>query len=206
MTSSDDNLPSRAKSGDGQGLAALLEGHTAGVRKTLAGKIPRRWRSVLSVDDVLQQTYIDAFLNFSRFDPNGDASFSTWLSSLAKYNLVDAVRILEADKRGRNHRRVQPAAPDDCYAGLYGLLSAAGTTPSQCVARDEARVDLEQAIQQLPEAYQRVVRMYDIEGRSAKEIARIIDRSPGAVHMIRVRAHLRLSEILGRPSKYYGTR
>ena len=49
---------------------------------------------------------------------------------------------------------------------LYDLLSAAGTTPSQAVARGEARTALEQAILLLPEVYRQVVRMYDLEDRA----------------------------------------
>ncbi len=205
MGSSSQNLLSQAASGDGRALADLLEEHTATVRRGLAGKIPRRWQSVLSLDDVLQQTYIDAFLNISRFDPEGEASFASWLASLAKYNLVDALRMLETDKRGGSYRRVQPESDDDSFVALYDLLSAVGTTPSQGAARGEARTALEQAIVQLPKVYRQVVQMYDLEGRPAEEVARALNRSPGAVYMVRVRAHRRLCDLMGRPSKYFSS-
>ncbi len=77
MGSSDQSLLKQAASGDGRALADLLEEHTPTVRRSLAGKIPARLQSVLSVDDLLQQTYIDAFVNINRFDPGGDALFLT---------------------------------------------------------------------------------------------------------------------------------
>ncbi len=113
--------------------------------------------------------------------------------------------MLEAGKRGRNHRYVQPGGGNDSFIALHDLLSAAGTTPSQGVARGEARTALEQAILQLPEIYQQVVRMYDLEGRPVEEVARALNRSPGAIYMVRARAHRRLCELMGRSSKYFST-
>jgi RNA polymerase sigma factor (sigma-70 family) len=197
------NLLDRARSGDGNALAELLEDHTDAVRGGLAGKIPRRWRSLLSVDDVLQQTYIDAFLHIDKFKPDGAASFRTWFVSLASYNLVDAIRMLEADKRGRCHACTPLPSKGDSILALYDLLSAAGTSPSQRVARHEARGALDDAIRRLPDCYRQVVQMYDLEGQSVDEVARALKRSPGAVYMIRARAHRRLSELLGHPSKYF---
>ncbi len=78
-----------------------------------------------------------------------------------------------------------------------------GTTPSRHAARGEAHTALERAIAQLPEAYERVVRMYDLECRPAEEVAEALQRSVGAVFMLRARAHERLHEVMGDTSKYF---
>ena len=202
MGSSDDDLLSQAASGDGRALAELLEEHTSVVRQRLAGKIPRRWQSVLSLDDVMQETYTDAFLDIDRFTPEGDGSFTAWLMSLARCNLVDALRMLKAEKRGGNHQRVEPQTREDSCVALYEVLGATQTTPSRCAAREEARAALEHAIQQLPETYRRVVQMYDFEDRPVEEVGRALKRSAGAVYMVRARAHRRLQAIMGSVSKY----
>jgi RNA polymerase sigma-70 factor (ECF subfamily) len=206
MGSSGDGLPGQAAGGDVQLLARLLEEHTPGIRQQIVRKIPRRWRSVLSVEDVLQQTYTDAFLSFSQFDPAGRASFATWLAALARCNLIDALRMLEADKRGKGWRQIPPEAGGNSCAGLYHALGATRGTPSRHAARDEARCALEFAILQLPETYRRVVQMYDIENQPAGTVARALGRSPGAIYMIRARAHRRLRELLGNTSKYLSAR
>ena len=203
MGSSGEDLLGEAVRGNGHALAQLLEEHTPAIRGRLTGKIPRRWQSVLSVDDVLQQTYTDAFLYVGRFDPAGKASFSTWLTSLARYNLADALKMLEAEKRGGGRRRVSPESRQDSFVALYELVSATGTTPSRHVARGEACEALEEAIQHLPEAHRQVVKMYDLEGRPVAEVAAALRRSPGAVYMIRARAHRRLGEVMGSESKYF---
>lgn len=38
----------------------MLARHGAVVQQMVARRIPRRWRSVLSPEDVMQQTYMDA--------------------------------------------------------------------------------------------------------------------------------------------------
>ncbi|MCK4341951.1 MAG: sigma-70 family RNA polymerase sigma factor [Phycisphaerae bacterium] len=205
MGSSGQNPLRQTASGERDALRQLLKEHGPGVRRQLAGKIPGRWQAVLSVDDVMQQTYTDVFLNVDRFVPQGDASLAAWLLKIADHNLIDALRMLEADKRGKDRRRIQPETREESFVAFYELLSAGGATPSRLVARDEARAALERAVEQLPDAYRQVVLMFDLEGRPMEEVARALNRSPGAAYMIRVRAHRRLRELMGTPSEYFST-
>ena len=85
---------------------------------------------------------------------------------------------------------------------LYELIGATHTTPSRRAARREACTALERAIEQLPDAYQKVVRMYDLEGRPIDEVVQALGKSEGALYMIRARAHRQLCEIIGAASKY----
>lgn len=205
MGNPDQNLLRQATSGDTQALVGLLEEHTPAVGQRLAGKIPQRWQPVLSVDDVMQQTCADAFLGIGRFVPQGERSFAAWLSTIAKRNLLNALEMLEAEKRGGGRQRMGPVGRDESLVELYELLSAGATTPSQHAARKDACGTLEHAIRQLPETYRRAVQMYDIEGRPVEEVARALQRTPGAVHMIRARAHSRLQVLMGSASKYFTT-
>ena len=202
MQVSDGNLMGQAARGDGDALTHLLKRHGPVVRMRLAGQIPRRWRPVLSVDDVMQQTYIDAFVDLDRFVPNGRGSFPAWLHSLAKCNLIDALRTLEAEKRGNNHRRIEPRTREDSFTALHEWIGETCSTPSRHAARDEACATLQWAVQQLPETYLQVVEMYDLQDRPINDVARKLNRSPGAVFMIRARAHRRLREIMGHASHY----
>lgn len=205
MASPDHDLLSRAGSGDEDALAELLEKHGPIVRQRLAGQIPRRWQSLLSLDDVMQQAYTDAFRDLEQFAGEDEGSFKAWLTSLAKCNLDDALRMLKADKRGGRRRRIEPRAREDSSLALYELLAPTRSTPSQHAARREACAALERALQQLPEHYRRVVQMYDLEEHPVKEVARALKRNPGAVYMVRRRAHRRLHEFLGRTSKFFDT-
>ena len=202
MAGSDDGLLERAIEGDRRALVTLLETHSPAVRQRFRSRIPRRWQSVLSVDDIVQQTSADAFLNIDRFVPHGPDSFVGWLITLAKCNFLDALKMLEAEKRGGNHRRVEAVDREESCLVLYELLGDSVTTPSQHAARAEACHFLEEMIEQLPETYRLVVQMYDLEGRSIDDVADRLDRSVGATFMLRARAHRRLAELMGRASQY----
>ncbi len=204
MPESDDGLLRRATAGNGDALGMLLERHGPVVRRDVSKRIPNRWRSLLSDDDVMQQTYADAFRSVTQFVSQGEGSFGKWLATLARCNVRDAVKMLEAQKRGGDRRRVDRRAGDESAVALFEELATTGSTPSQHAASAEARADLEKAIRVLSPTYRQVVQMYDIEGRTIQEVATALNRSPGAVYMLRSRAHDRLRETLGRTSKYFG--
>lgn len=203
MDQANDDLLDQAVRGDRDALVELLKRHGPAARHGLAGRIAKRWQSVLSEDDVMQQTYADAIAKISQFTSNHESAFTKWLATIARHNLNDAVKGFEAEKRGGNRRRVERVRSDESYADLIETLSSGGTTPSGRVARGEAKTALERAIGCLPEAYARVVVMYDLEGRPAQEVADALGRSPGAVFMLRARALGKLHEIMGHTSRFF---
>ncbi len=201
MQKADEVLLSEATTGSGEALAELLERLGPRVRAEIDGDISSRWQSLLSVDDVMQQTYLDAFLIIRQFRSRDPGSLRGWLAIRAKRNLTDAIRMLEADKRGGGHRRVEALASEDSMVALFDLIGAS-TTPSRFAARSEGCAALKEAVNRLPAIYRQVVTMYDLEGMNAQEVSGKISRSVGAVHMLRARAHDQLAELLGAPSKY----
>ena len=203
MSVSDDELVKQVGEGHRPALTELLGRHAPTVRQAVAKQIPRRWRSLLSEDDVMQQTYADTIRGIGQFVAAEEGSFAAWLAALARCNLQDAIRMLEAEKRGGDRRRLGRAGSDGSFVALCELLSSSGSTPSGHFARDEARSALEQAIKRLPKTYRRVLKMYDLEGETIQEVAAALNRSPGAVYMLRARAHDRLREILGSTSKFF---
>lgn len=202
MSASEADLVKQAIAGDMRALTILLERAGPEVRRKLAPIIPSRWRCVLSPEDLMQETYIDAFLDIHQFQLRGENSFSSWLMTIAKRNLLDALRMLEADKRGRGSRQVGSGPQAENFDSLQEQLAWTRTTPSRHAARSESRSLLERAIEQLPSIYRTVVAMYDLEGKAVKEIAAALHRSPGAVFMLRNRAHRLLSANLGTASLY----
>ena len=200
MGESTDSLLQRAIDGDSRALGEILKQHGPSVRRTLAGKIPRRWRAVLSEDDVMQQTYADAVADITRFAPRESGSLRAWLITLARRNLLDAVSMLGAEKRGGKRRRIDPA---DHHLALAGLIDGVGETPSRHMIRTEGKAALFRAIDQLPDLYAQVVVLYDIEGWAVRDVAATLHKSAGAIFMLRVRAHDRLRRLMGTPSKYF---
>ncbi len=189
-------LVTKAIAGDREALGSILEQYAPQVRRTLEGRIDARWRSVLSEDDILQQTFADAFLGIKRFQYHGSISFVAWLNTMARNNLNDAVKHLQSAKSGGKEARVSPSS-DESYHRLMHEIAAMTSTPSMKVARTENHAELHLAIKRLPASYAHVIQKYDLEGISADELAKEMGCSVGALHMRRSRALVMLGELLG---------
>ncbi len=198
MDSAEKNRIEAAVAGDTEALSALLKLHGPTVERAL--QINPVWRALLEPGDVMQVTYLEAFLQIRTFDPARGARFETWLRRIAENNLRDAIRGLERQKQPQPRDRIRPARSEDSLIGLYNLLGSDSATPSRDMREQESLHRLEGAIASLPERYQQVVRMYDLEGAAIEEVAARVGKSTGAVHMLRARAHDRLRGLLGSPT------
>ncbi|HMQ14922.1 MAG TPA: RNA polymerase sigma factor [Phycisphaerae bacterium] len=191
----------QARHGDDDALARLLERFGPGVRAAI--DISPKWRSEIESDDVLQVTYIDAFLRIGSCTARNEAMFQAWLAQIARHNLMDAIRGLEAEKRPPADRPLRLNGDGDAYARLCELVGATTTTPSRVASRAELRLLVEQAIARLPTDYATVIQQIDLGGAAPTAVAERLGRSRAAVHMLAGRARERLREILGAGTKYF---
>ncbi len=188
----------RARTGDHDALGALLQAHAPALSADLRPRIPPRWSGLITVEDILQETFTDAFLSIRKFTPRGDGSLAVWLKKLAHNNLLEAIRALEADKRGGGRRPLSLSAAPDAHTTLFGTLmpQAVQTSPSQHLAREDVRRALAAALAQLPARYRLVIERHDLQGRPIGEAAAELQCSPGGAHLVRNRAMDRLRALL----------
>jgi len=187
------DLCRRAVAGDHDALEVLLRRSAPELRRRLRGRIAERHRGLITVDDVVQDACTDAFVGIGRFAYRGPGSFGAWLESIAWASLMDAVRFLEARKRGGGMQRRADVS----------TLGSVSATPSRAAARGEALKALEAGLDALPEHYAAVVRGYDLEGRPIESVAEELGRSVGAVYLIRNRALRRLRGEMGGGSRFF---
>jgi RNA polymerase sigma-70 factor (ECF subfamily) len=193
----------RACTGDKDALAELLEAFGPEIEAGL--KISPKWRGQLDAADVMQVTYMEGFTHIRDFDPARASSFPAWLTRIAENNLRDAIRSLEAGKNPPPHLKLDAYNADQSLA-LFDVLTSGGETPSRIAQKDEAQQRLARAIECLPADYARTIRLYDLEGLPVVEVAAQLGRSVGAVYMLRMRAHDRLRELLGKASQILESR
>ena len=194
------DILARACRGDSAALTELLQYHTPTLYSELQTKIPDRLRSLLAVDDILQETFTDVFLSIGGFVSRGDGAFAAWLRKLAQNNLLEAIRGLDADKRGGGRRPASIGVGSDAATDLIGVLlpAASQTTPSQHLSRQETQSSLAAALAELPLHYRMAIQHYDLEGRTIDETAAALNCSPGGVHLIRHRAFKQLRKLLAK--------
>ncbi|HRJ49156.1 MAG: sigma-70 family RNA polymerase sigma factor [Phycisphaeraceae bacterium] len=205
ITPSHETLLAEALKGDRPSLVKLLEALGPVARSRIEHKITPPWNAMLDADDVMQVTYMEVVTRLSTFKTGGAGGFLAWLTRMAENNLIDAIRALESSRRPGPSKRVTPVSPEDSSDMFLQLMGMNSITPSRDAAKDEAGRFLESALRTLPPDYEKVIRLYDLEGKSITEVASAMGRSEGATWMLRARAHDRLREALGGEEKFFST-
>lgn len=195
MADSENKLQA-AIAGDEPALMALLEDASPALHADMEKSIGQRYRGVVEADDIVQVTYLEAFLRIRSFRPERADSFTAWLRRIAANNLRDAIRTLEREKRPPPGKRAHAPVGDESYSALVNQLAVTTSTPSRVVIRDELRASVDAALRQLPQDYEQVLRLYELAGLSGEEVAEHMGRSHGAVRMMLARARERLAELL----------
>ncbi|MBI1827292.1 MAG: sigma-70 family RNA polymerase sigma factor [Planctomycetes bacterium] len=199
----EESLTTAAIAGDNTALAQLLERSYSAVVERLAPTIGPSYRSLIDADDVYQVTCIEAFLKIREFRPEGSHAFVGWLTHIAQNNVRDAIRWLNRKKRMSPRKKAPRAHATDSYIGLLAELKGSGTTPIARAMGLELKTLMDDAIAKLPQDYQKVVRMIDLEERTAQEAAEVLGKSSAAVYMLHARAHEHLAKLLGDSTKFF---
>jgi RNA polymerase sigma-70 factor (ECF subfamily) len=118
-----------------------------------------RMAGVEWAEDLTQEVFIRAWEKLRTF--RGRSSFGTWLYRLA----VNLILSRRETLRRRDRRQVW---------GDEALERGPGLTPSQGLS-----LDLEAAIQRLPEGARQIFVLFDVEGYPHEEIAALMGISPG---------------------------
>jgi len=147
------------------------------------------WQSVLSADDVIQQTYHDVLARNLRIDGRG--SIVAWGRRQAHRSLADAVQALRADKRCPPSRRRNLETITKTHFSRTGM-------PTQCLETEHNRRDLRAELERLPDEYRTIIRLSIVEEIPHRKIARHLERSPAWVADAAHRARVVLQRALAR--------
>jgi len=201
-------LIGRASQGDSVALEELLLLHYTRLSRHIAPQLAGRLGKFLAVEDLVQDTFIQAIRDIRTCQARTERSFAAWLNAIADHCLQDVVRKLNRKKRGGDRLAVRGRGgdPRSSVAGLVELLSNGGDTPSQSAARNEAVEAVQVRIAQLPENQREAVRLHHLGGRSIEETAAAMRRTPGAVRGLLQRARRSLRDALERSTLWLGSR
>ncbi|HEX4622089.1 MAG TPA: sigma-70 family RNA polymerase sigma factor [Myxococcaceae bacterium] len=153
---------SRGRSAEAPPLDALYRAHEGAVY-ALARRLSG---NDAEAEDVLQETFLEAARSWSQY--RGDGPVVAWLKRICS---------TKALMRMRKDRRLDDEAPGDVGGAALPL---------------DARLDLEPALQRLPEVSRAVVWLHDVEGCTHEEIATLMSQTPSFSKSQLARAHARL--------------
>ena len=178
MTEGDDDLVSRARSGDDRALDDLLRRH----QDRIHGVCRRLVGNDADALDATQEALISIVRGLPRFD--GRAAFGTWSYRIATNACLDELR---------RRQRHPVADPSD----LDGAAPAASTFEPDLASQ----LDLDAALATLPLEFRAAVVLRDLCQLDYAEIAEVLDIPPGTVRSRIARGRALLaSRIGGNPS------
>ncbi len=199
-------LLERAIGGDQVALERLMMAHHSHLSADLGQRLPVGMRALISVDDVLQETYLCAFRDIPSFQPRGPGAFYRWLARIAENRLLDAIKAERAVKRGGGRAKAEaPTGREpDSVAGWLEMLAVYERTPSQSAAGHQVVAMIQSALGDLKEEYREVLRLRYVEGLPVSEAAARMKRTEGAVCLLCHRALRRLRQDLGSSTRFFG--
>lgn len=201
---SEQDLVTQAVSGDKLALGKLLISYSPYLTSHLSPKLPSSVQGTIGIDDVLQQTFVQAFRHIDQLTQPTPQSFAAWLTKIAENELFNAISGLQRKKRGGRHRHVGRwvVGQNNAIVELLEMLSDDGRTASQIVARQEAVDALQIGIANLPQDQQQALRMHLLEGQTLAATAAAMERTPAAVHGLVRRAKEQLRAAMGTASTW----
>ncbi len=202
MPDHDSELIQAAIGGDRLAMGRLLMRHDAQLRRKVHAWIPRELGPLLTVDEVLQETYAEAYRHISSFVPKGPESLYCWLAKIAERRFFNARRWLLAGKRDLRKQVGRPVGAGTSFVELAQVLAGHDATPSHHAARHEFERQLQVALAGIKDDYREALWMRYIEGRPVKEVAALMGRTDRAVHMLCSRGLRALREQLGSASGF----
>lgn len=173
---------------DFETLREILSGNTDAFQR-----IEKKYRGIVSslirrmvkndtdIEDLTQETFIKVFKALPKFQ--FEYSFSSWIYRIASNNTIDFLR----KKRFNTFSIDQPIgnSDDDNYFEIEDNSFLA----DDMVLKDEKRQILDEAIEELPDNYRRIIELRHKKELEYKEIAEILQIPLGTVkaHLFRAR-------------------
>jgi RNA polymerase sigma-70 factor (ECF subfamily) len=192
---------SAARAGDHQHIGDLLQQYRNYLMVLAAAQIEPRWKARVSPSDIVQETMLRASRRFAQFAGQSEKEFLAWLRQILVSSLARFVEqhVLAAKRDVRRELAIEQfGAFRESLGESRSILQAKGETPSALARRSEDAAVLEQRLTQLPAVYRQVLVLRNLQGLTFEEVAARMDRTPGAVRMLWLRAIEKLRAIYRR--------
>ena len=182
VRSADAELLDRCRQGETAAFEELYRRHST----RLYNLAYRMFGNASDAEDVLQEIFIIVYRKLDSF--KGESALSTWLYRLAMNHCLDQLRS-KATRMGQ----ATASLDDEAGPGFH----AARTAPEMIVSR----LDLERAIQQLPDGCRAAFLLHDVEGFEHQEIAAILGIATGTSKSQVHKARMKIRAFLHGPER-----
>jgi RNA polymerase sigma-70 factor (ECF subfamily) len=196
-TMSTTQLLAAYRAGNAEAGNRLFHQHVPWLKILAQLQLESRFEAKFDSADLVQQTLLEAVKAFPQFRGSTTGEFTAWLRQILAHVLAHEIRRYAGTrKRDLGRERSLDETLSQASQRLGDLLPATGTSPSQEAARNERQVLVARALMALPQDHREVLILRNFQGLSHEEVARQMNRTPGAVRMLWVRALTHLQQEL----------
>lgn len=186
-------LIEHARSGDADALGELLTRYRKYLVFLARSQLHHHLQAKADPSDLAQEVCLAAHHGIADFHGKSPDDFAAWLRGiLANVIAMQVRRYLGTKKRDPRMEHALDQRLADASGFLQSGLVANVTSPSQHFARNEAFLQLAEALEDLPEDYQQVIVLRHVDALAFADVARIMGRSVDSVEKLWVRALAKL--------------
>ncbi len=189
-----DELLAQAGQGDDSARGRLLDRHRRRLRGMVAVRMDPRLAARVDPSDLVQETLAEAHRRLEEYMHDRYLPFYPWLRQIAMDRLIDLHRRhVRAQKRAVGREQQGGLfLSDESMLQLSRRLAASSSTPSARMRREDQRLRLRAALEQLAERDREVLVLRHLEQMPPREIAAVLHISESAVYTRHLRALERL--------------
>jgi RNA polymerase sigma-70 factor, ECF subfamily len=142
--------------------------------------------TIAETEDVTQETFLKIWKNIHKFDNR--FKFKTWAYTIAKNTALDALK-----KKG-----LIPfsAMNEEEEKTLFNSLTDKNPLPEEVLGQIEDMEIISRAIEQIPEDYQKIIKMYYFEGLNLRQASEKMKKSINTVKTRHRRALMYLKKLI----------
>jgi RNA polymerase sigma-70 factor (ECF subfamily) len=167
MPQTDAAVVALARDGDSEAFRALVERHSRAVFRLAH----RMTGSPQDAEDVVQETFLKAYKQLSRFESR--ANFSTWLHRIAVNCSIDLIR-------SRPHREAAHDSADLDQFGTDDRVQTGQASPERLMLSTEVQDRVTSAMSSLSRMERAAFVLRHFEGQSIDEISRALSLKTNA--------------------------
>jgi len=193
-----EELLRRAGAGDPDAAGQVVMAYDERLRRVVRLRLDARVARRVDVDDVLQETHIEALQRLPEFLAQREVPLLIWLRFLAVQRCLTLARrhLAAAARDVRRERQLAEPESDATSMALEHALAASLTSPSRAAARNETRVGLRTAVQALEPLDREILCLRHFEELDNAESAAVLGIAQAAASKRYIRALARLRSVL----------
>jgi RNA polymerase sigma-70 factor (ECF subfamily) len=188
-----------ARHGNNEALGQMLQLYRNYLTILATTQLDRRLRRRVNPSDLVQDAMLAAHCDFGQFRGGTERELLAWLRQI----LINCLHhVIETHLRAKMRDMRREVSVEEMgevlnrsACNFTRMLADQGPSPSAPVLQRERAVALADQLARLPAQYRDVIILRNLQGLSFNEVAERMDRKPGTVRMLWLRAIEKFKQI-----------